>query len=238
MKKIFISGSISIKELPIQVVDLINNYIKAQSQFLIGDAYGTDQLVQKVLVLNKYNNATIFGLYERPRIMLSNAFDYKQVSSDSKAPERERQQVKDTEMTNLSDISIVIWNGKSNGSFNNILRALSMKKEVIIFLDGVKLSPELVNVDYVTSIFNQRHEYSLSEYLQVLKKEHNNKIKTTKQMLDVLIKNNVVKEDGSYEFNNTDISTHFIHGKKILKYKQSLLQRFFPENESAQTTYL
>ena len=40
---------------------------------------------------------------------------------------------KDLEMSKRTDIGFMIWNGKSKGTFNNIINLLNLRKEVILY---------------------------------------------------------------------------------------------------------
>ena len=40
---------------------------------------------------------------------------------------------KDLEMAEKANIGFMIWNGKSKGTFNNIINLLNLKKEVILY---------------------------------------------------------------------------------------------------------
>lgn len=42
---------------------------------------------------------------------------------------------KDLEMAKKADIGFMIWNGKSRGTFNNIVNLLKMNKEVVLYYD-------------------------------------------------------------------------------------------------------
>ena len=50
-------------------------------------------------------------------------------------------------MTNDSEYSLVIWDGKSKGSYSNILRSLEQNKPVKVYMSGnVAVQAELVSL--------------------------------------------------------------------------------------------
>ncbi|MBU0612969.1 hypothetical protein KKB10_03040 [Patescibacteria group bacterium] len=230
MKKVFISGSINIKNLHKAVIDELDSFIKRNCFIIIGDAYGIDQLVQKYLLSKKYYNVLICTIYEYPRIIESNEFDYEKIKYDlEEKSEKKKQSYKDKHMTEISDISLVIWDGKSTGSYRNIIDAIERNKEVKVFLDNKFMKLIDINVKAITNIFYERHEYSLTEYLsEVVKKDKNCTIKSTKQMKEILKDRGVLTGNGVIDNKFIDsVTIDFIRGNRVYKYKKKLLDNYF-----------
>ena len=129
MKKVFISGSISIKKLNSEIIESLENIISKNYKVLIGDAPGIDTLIQDFFSKSNYTNVEVYSIFSSPRYKANKNFlsKYINVSSEIKN-ERERQTYKDEAMSDDSDFSFVIWDGKSKGSFANILRAIDTNK--------------------------------------------------------------------------------------------------------------
>ena len=127
MKKVFISGSMSIKKLDELVRNSLEKIIALNLQVLVGDAYGVDKLVQEYFYNQNYYNVTIYTIFDIPRNLVSNKFLIKKINTNG-LKGRKAQEKKDETMTFESNYSFVIWDGKSKGSFNNILRALEQEK--------------------------------------------------------------------------------------------------------------
>ena len=124
--KVFINGSISIKELPQEVKNSIDKIIQQKFEILVGDASGIDTLVQEYCLLLNYYNVTVYSISVFPRYKASEHFRTKYIEvSNSIKKERERQQEKDKAMTTDSKFTFTIWDGKSKGSYDNILRGLN-----------------------------------------------------------------------------------------------------------------
>jgi len=138
-KKVFISGSISIKRLPKEALKSIDKIISKKSEILVGDARGVDSLVQEYCDSRGYHNVTVYSIYDIPRNKISDKFKFKKIGMDKsvrRKRESERQQAKDQAMTKDCDYCLVIWNGKSKGSYANILRAKKLKKVVKVVIDN------------------------------------------------------------------------------------------------------
>ena len=137
MKKVFISGSMSIKKLDELVRNSLEKIIALNLQVLVGDAYGVDKLVQEYFYNQNYYNVTIYTIFDIPRNLVSNKFLIKKINTNG-LKGRKAQEKKDETMTFESNYSFVIWDGKSKGSFNNILRAFENNKKLKIYYEKEK----------------------------------------------------------------------------------------------------
>jgi len=163
MKKVFISGSIEIKKLDNLVIESLNKIIKNNLIVLVGDANGVDSLIQEFFVKKGYFNVITYSIYQTPRNLFSPYFKVKNIKTSLKG--RKAQEKKDEAMTIDSDYSFVIWNGKSKGSFNNILRALELNKKVKIYYEKEKrfLNKNEINIDNIKRIYYSHNGIGLRE---------------------------------------------------------------------------
>ena len=127
--KLFISGSKSISVLSDELMSLLDSYIATGVEFLIGDCYGVDAAVQMYLDSKGYRNVTIYCSGETPR---NNFVTGAKVCSCAEAAKgltgREFHYVKDIQMANDCDQALMIWDGKSKGTAENIRRIKELKK--------------------------------------------------------------------------------------------------------------
>ncbi len=61
---------------------------------------------------------------------------------------------KDYEMAKKADIGFMIWNGKSRGTFNNIVNLLKMNKEVVLYYDVTNNFYHLRNLNELNEFLN------------------------------------------------------------------------------------
>ncbi len=226
MKKIFISGSISIKTLPIKVMATLDKLISKQYEILVGDAKWIDLLVQKYLDKKKYKLVKVVSIYNNPR-NICDFFNKIKVKYDSNLKlERDRQIVKDVYMTKNSDASFIIWDWKSNGSFYNINRALSNNQEVQVFLDNDFLLKNNITINNILEIFEDRHEYSISEFLRINK---NLSIKNGQELKKRFINKGIlIKKWENFipnEKYNMFITKTYIRWKEIFKYRRNIFDK-------------
>lgn len=122
--KVFISGSRSIKKFNEDIEKELFNELNYSSHILVGDANGVDDIVQQFCASRRYKNLTVYAM-NKPRNNRGN-FQTKIFSSNRKG--RGFYTEKDIIMTNNADFGIVIWDGKSKGSLDNIDRLIKQNK--------------------------------------------------------------------------------------------------------------
>ena len=156
MRSVFISGSIAIIGLPYIVEQSIKELIDEGVEILVGDAKGIDTAVQNYCKRLDYSNVTVYSIYPVPRYKVPE-FKTKHILVNSELRTvRERQTVKDAAMTADCDYGLVIWDGKSKGSYQNLIRGIKSDKQVKVFLqpenrylEDFELVAHLVNEKYI-----------------------------------------------------------------------------------------
>lgn len=202
MKKVFVSGSIAIKVLPECVLQSLYKMMQNNLEVLVGDAIGIDEQVQKYFAKHKYQNVTVYSIYNQPRNLNSSDFDVKvvNVTIDSSS-EREKQKEKDGAMTKDSEYSLVIWDGKSKGSYANILRSLEQHKPVRVYLDRINnfIEQNKITVPEIEFIYRQSNGYSAQEVVEYLVESNINQFKSTRELNKYLIEKKIIgKEESIY----------------------------------------
>ena len=167
MKKVFISGSMSIKKLDELVLESLEKIISNNLQVLVGDADGVDKLVQEYFFNRNYFNVTVYTIFDNLRNLLSHYFKIKKIETKN-LKGRKAQEKKDEAMTMDSDYSFVIWDGKSKGSFNNILRAIENNKKLKVYYEKEKrfLEKEELNIDNIKRIYYKHNGLGLKELVK------------------------------------------------------------------------
>lgn len=200
MSKVFISGSISIKKLPSEVVDSIRKIIENKIHILVGDADGIDSLIQNFCVSENYTNLTVYSISAIPRYKASNEFDFKHIFPDEKIKkERARQQEKDKAMTLESEFSFVIWDAKSKGSYANLIRALEKNKKIKIYNNSNEsfFKQSKINKTEIEFIYRENNGYTASEVVQYLKDEVIEIFQKTQDLNKYLIEQSIIKKDNN-----------------------------------------
>ncbi len=153
---IFISGSISISHLSQSAIQKIDSIIDKNFTILIGDAKGIDLHVQKYLLKKKYNNVIVYFVGEKVRNNVGNWKVNEIMNENSIKKGRELYTLKDIAMAKDSDYGLMIWDGKSLGTLNNIKVMKSANKRFYVILDGVIINDS--NIDSLINIQNNQIE--------------------------------------------------------------------------------
>lgn len=198
--KVFISGSIVISNLSDDVRESIDKIIANKLQIIIGDADGIDTMVQKYCIEKNYVNVMVYSIFPIPRFVASDRFETKRVFvGEEIKKERERQQEKDKAMTADSDYSFIIWDGKSKGSYANIIRALENSKKVKVYLDERFLEPEKTTKEEIDFVYRANNGYTASEVVDFLKESFCDFFTKTQDLNKYLVQKAILtKDNGVY----------------------------------------
>jgi hypothetical protein len=195
---VFISGSISIKKLPIEVINSIRKIIENKIHILVGDADGIDTLIQNFCLSENYTNLTVYSISAIPRYKATEEFNFKHIFPDENIKkERARQQEKDKAMTLESEFSFVIWDGKSKGSYANLIRALENNKKIKVYSNITKtfLEQSKINKEEIEYIYRESNGYTASEVVQYLKDEVIDIFQRTQDLNKYLIEQSIIKKE-------------------------------------------
>ena len=134
--KVFISGSISITKLPLSVLKKVDSIISKNFTILIGDAKGIDLTVQKYLLKKKYENVEVYYAGNNIRHNVGD-WKIKEVLAKNNEKGRDLYTLKDIEMAKEADYGLMVWDGESKGTLNNILLMNKLNKKFFVALDGL-----------------------------------------------------------------------------------------------------
>lgn len=199
MSKVFISGSISIKILPLEVIKSIQIIIDKDMTILVGDAPGIDSLIQDFCNEKNYLNVIVYTITSVPRYKANEKFKEINISvSQDIKSERTRQTFKDKAMSKDSNFSLVIWDGSSKGSYANTIRALENNKKVKVyhqeknnFIDSKKVT--INEIDY---IYRENNGYKASEIIKILQEQGIEKYKRSQDLNKFLLDKNLLTKEG------------------------------------------
>ena len=132
-QKLFVSGSKSISKLSEAALGLLDDAIKKGMEILVGDCYGVDSAVQKYLDQRNYANVTVYCSGEKPRNYFLTGGRVQLCADLSKGLSgREFNYVKDIQMCGDCDRALMVWDGKSAGTRENIKRMLDLGKPFLV----------------------------------------------------------------------------------------------------------
>jgi len=136
--KVFIAGSMTIKNLDPKVKERINKIVEQNLEVVVGDADGADTSVQWHLFNHGGSIATVFCAGPTPR---NNVGDWPVVSVSTKHAEGSRAffTAKDLRMAEVADFGLMIWDTKSTGTLSNVIELLTRNKKSVVFVNKTKV---------------------------------------------------------------------------------------------------
>lgn len=244
MGSVFFSGSISIKHLPERIIESLNQINDVNEyEILVGDAAGFDSLLQEYCEKIHFTNVTVYTVNETPRNYI-NGFKIKRaLAPEGVKSERKRQTFKDTQMTVDSDISFVVWDEKSTGSYNNIIRALKNNKKVRVFSTLTDQPINDVTTGNITRIYHNSNGLTTTDLLEILYINGVKEFDNAKQLNSFLVEKNYVirvteNNKSLYKTTNESFSFDVFHRGKPsgVRFKYALAelltQKFKPKSKS------
>lgn len=135
--KVFIGGSISIKDFGLEAGLLIEDFMSDYIDVLVGDASGVDKDVQTYLDASYYGNVTVYACNGKARNNVG-GWKVKAIDVPTGLYGREYYEQKDVAMTNDCDFGLMIWDGKSKGTLNNIKRLIEAGKQCYVCIPHLK----------------------------------------------------------------------------------------------------
>jgi len=137
MHKVFISGSMRIKNLDGNVLDRINNIISSNYQVIVGDADGVDSSIQEYLTSKETKSVLVYCSGSKPR---NNLGHWKTEVIETHAPSGTRAffTAKDIKMAEDCDYGLMVWDTKSTGTLSNAIELLKRKKISLVYINKAK----------------------------------------------------------------------------------------------------
>lgn len=130
--RVFIAGSLSIRKLDAQVRSRIENIVSRRMAIVIGDADGVDAAVQRMLLTLPQARVTVY-CSGSPRHNLGD-WPVEAVESPHAVGSRAYFTAKDRRLAEVADFGLMVWDGRSTGTLNNILELLARGKKTVVFL--------------------------------------------------------------------------------------------------------
>lgn len=137
MKSIFIAGPREIRKLDNKVLLILKSFEEKSFRINVGDANGVDKLIQTFYHNLNYDNVFVFASNGKARNNLGN-WEVIKVEVDKSVKGFEFYVQKNKAMAEKCDLGLMIWNGKSKGTLNNIINLRKKNKPIVLFLTTSK----------------------------------------------------------------------------------------------------
>ncbi|AXK42888.1 hypothetical protein DVR09_11600 [Erythrobacter aureus] len=140
----------------------MDNIMSCEFNVVTGDANGADKAMQRYLADNDYENVIIYYVGEAPRNNIGN-WPKKRVEVPSTARGRDFYAQKDKFMASLADFGLVLWDGKSPGSVQNMIWLTNNQKKGLVFHNPSKTFTKIKELEDLKFVFGLAEESDLVE---------------------------------------------------------------------------
>ena len=146
MTTVFISGSRRIGRLNREVRNRLQNILDQHLSVIVGDANGADRAIQKYLHEKQYEPVTVFCSGDNCRNNVG-SWQVSKVQVKSGRNGRDFYTQKDKEMAKIADYGFVLWDGKSPGSYENVMELLKRNKKALVYFSPQKAFVNISTLD-------------------------------------------------------------------------------------------
>jgi len=132
MKTVFLGGSRKISRLSQPMRKRLDELMDRRFVVLVGDANGADRAMQRYLADSHYEAVTVFAVAPRPRNN-EGQWHVEFVQPRNGAKGRELFSAKDRVMAQRADAGLMLWDGKSKGTLDNVRDLLARGKPIALY---------------------------------------------------------------------------------------------------------
>lgn len=129
---VFVAGSRHISRLPAEVRSRLDTMIEKGFQILVGDANGADKAVQRYLADKSYPNVVVHCMKDHCRNNVGR-WPIRQLVAPRGAKGFDYYSVKDCAMAEAAEYGLMLWDGKSKGTVNNVVNLSRGQKPVVVY---------------------------------------------------------------------------------------------------------
>lgn len=116
----------------------LDTMIEKGFQILVGDANGADKAVQRYLADRSYPNVLVHCMKNHCRNNIGN-WPTQQVAAPQGARGFDYYSLKDRAMADAAEYGLMLWDGKSKGTINNVVNLSRHHKPVVVYIAPKKL---------------------------------------------------------------------------------------------------
>ena len=164
---VFVAGSRQISRLPAEVKARLDTMIEKGFQILVGDANGTDKAVQRYFAVKVYPNVLVHCMKDHCRNNVGN-WPTRQVTAPRGAKGFEHYSLKDRAMAEAAEYGLMLWDGKSKGTVNNVVNLSRHHKPVVVYVAPTKQFLTIKTFDDLNELLAQIGRASCRERVYVL----------------------------------------------------------------------
>jgi hypothetical protein len=161
--KVFMGGSRQLVRLNKNIRQYFDDTLKRSPTIFVGDANGSDKAIQQYLFEKKYQNVLVYCSGSHCRNNIGN-WEVRFIQSDRSSRDFAFYTAKDRQMSMEADMGLMLWDGKSKGTLNNILNLLENEKKSTVYFSPKKLLINLASLRDLTHLLKYCDHASLDYF--------------------------------------------------------------------------
>jgi hypothetical protein len=176
MTTVFIGGSRAVSRLPSVVREKLDDLINRNCTILVGDANGADKVVQQHFAQRGYSHVIVYCM-DHCRNNLG-GWPLRQVSRPGARKDFTYYAVKDAAMTQDAKCGVMLWDGKSKGTLNNVQHLINEGKKTLVYFAPERAFRKLTSEQDLEELLQRCSQ----EHLQAAQRQIKAKIPTVSQL--------------------------------------------------------
>ncbi|SFG46881.1 hypothetical protein [Neptunomonas qingdaonensis] len=162
MGKVFISGSMRIKNLDDNVKFRLTHIIESGYEVIVGDADGVDASIQNFFLQHTYSKVTVYCTGGQPRNNVGR-WPVKNIQSTATKGTRAYFTAKDLAMAEDCDFGLMIWDTKSTGTLSNTIELLSSEKKSRVYVNKEKLFVRVAEINDLENLVTHMSAFAFKK---------------------------------------------------------------------------
>jgi hypothetical protein len=164
---VFVAGSRQISRLPAEVRSRLDTMIEKGFQILVGDANGADKAVQRYLADKSYQNVLVHCMKDHCRNNVGQ-WPTREVDAPRGARGFDYYSLKDRAMADAAEYGLMLWDGKSKGTVNNVVNLSRDRKPVVVYVATTKQFRTIKSPDDLRDLLAQGDSDSVDRIVSEL----------------------------------------------------------------------
>jgi hypothetical protein len=164
---VFVAGSRQISRLPAEVGSRLDTMIEKGFQILVGDANGADKAVQSYLAGKEYPHVLVHCMEGHCRNNVGH-WPTREVSAPRGARGFDFYSMKDKTMADAAQYGLMLWDGKSKGTINNVVNLSRDGKPVVVYIAPKKQFITVKVLDDLRGVLSQGETESVERVVSAL----------------------------------------------------------------------
>ncbi len=150
---VFIGGSRAVSRLNEDLRTRLNDFVKRGCTIFVGDANGADKAVQQHLAERAYSKVVVYCM-DRCRNNVG-GWPTKQITRPGGTRDFAYYALKDKAMAEDARCGMMLWDGESKGTLNNIQNLIAAGKKTLVYFSPEKEFHKLESADDLQALMKR-----------------------------------------------------------------------------------